>query len=102
MTKSIDLLRRELHAFCELAEQRGWRITDRRFGDPERKKCCPLGAVGVVIHGTPNRGETTAEELMGSYDRVADFYISFDGYDRSGPYGALGREFRSYYIGGER
>jgi len=96
MTKSIDLLRRELHAFCELAQRRGWRIEPfGGFVDRTNKRCCPMGAVSVVT------GKSRAwDRLTGDNSSPDYFGHGFDGHrHESGPMVELGREFRAHYCG---
>lgn len=100
MTKSIDLLRRELTAFCELAIRRGWRIAGCGFTQLETKKCCPLGSV-LVITGKPAWNRLFASDYDDGFELANQFWRGFDGLVTSvGPYADLGREFRAKYLGG--
>lgn len=97
MKKSIDLLRRELHAFCALAIRRGWRIRSGAFTNPETKTCCPLGAIHVVT------GKPYSHYLLLDGSAASDFWTAFDGRaNPTGPIADLGREFRAQYCGDGR
>jgi hypothetical protein len=95
MKKSIDLLRRELHAFCELAQRRGWKIRSGQYVNADNRTCCPLGAARVVT------GNVFAHRTIlgpGWEWHVHEFWHGFDGHnDMPGQLADLGREFRSVY-----
>ena len=96
MTKPISLLRRELHAFCELAIRRGWRIANDSYGSAANRTCCPLGAVAIGVHG--RLSASPGNSLIGGQDNANEFTAAFDGsWSQSGPYADLGREFRKHY-----
>jgi hypothetical protein len=95
-SKPIDLLRRELHAFCELAIRRGWRIQPDGYGDEKTRTLCPLGAVNIIVKGVVVADSD--EALIGNIDEVVAFGYGFDGSPRhTGPCADLGREFRAFY-----
>jgi hypothetical protein len=100
--KPISLIRRELHAFCELAQRRGYRIAHVPGFAKLDRKCCPLGAVEVTINVQcgDDCWASLGARLMGGHENVRAFYRGFDGYlhcNTTHPLYLLGREFREHY-----
>jgi hypothetical protein len=111
MSKPIDLLRRELHAFCALAQRRGYRIGYAGNNICRGDIVCPIGAMGVAVFGKPETG--AVGDAPGAYDVaravfgttiIEPFYIGFDN-SSDGPHWdghplkELGLEFRRHYCG---
>lgn len=102
MEKTVEQVRDELHAFCDLVRRRGWRVgyCGGGFGSLMRRKCCPVGAARLVLLGswTNFRGATVTTALFGGFERAQSFWRGFDhdgGADD--PWYRLGLEFRDRY-----
>jgi hypothetical protein len=93
--KPIDMLRRELHAFCELAQRRGWKLTPGVWREDDTKECCALAAVGVVT------GQRNSYDQFMESSQYTPIWKAFDGSpllpEWEGPYAELGRELRARY-----
>lgn len=103
--KTIDQLRIELHAFCELAQRRGYKIGFAKKSLSDNEVVCPIGALNVVLRGVPNpllRPYYHADSLFENMMHARAFYAGFDtpennmGYEGN-IYFELGKEFRYHY-----
>lgn len=102
MSKPIDLIRRELHAFCELGLKRGWRLVPGIGYSSRGREFCPLGMARAVV----GHHEAPYQLLDGGVEAPYAFGRGFDGQPPvSGELAnlyALGLEFRRHYVDGAK
>jgi hypothetical protein len=104
--KSIELVRRELEAFCEHAIRRGWRIgANWGLHDLLSRTYCPLGAVTIVTDGRATTRQPHHALVVERFDSRCAFEWGFDGLEElfwtgEGDWYRLGQWFRERYFVG--